>query len=193
MIALYGVYVLSAVLNEIYIKMKKTEKRRQSTIDSNQHPEQSLTKKVIMPALGIFSNESMRQLPQMTSNHSNGHTMRDSLVSMPGSPGYASLGGGHYQSFGMESQMSVPGSFMKLSEMSMHQHSLAGETNAIEEANEEYNNQGSGDDDDGYDSIEKMSDILSSILSERAENKKNRHWLIRYLSFIMNIPPMMNG
>eukprot|EP01084_Bolivina_argentea_P284576 487769_1 len=59
MVLLYLVYVFSAVLTEIYNKLRK---KRKKTSDKQRKNKKSLKDKIIMPALGLFSNESMREL-----------------------------------------------------------------------------------------------------------------------------------
>ncbi len=49
------------------------------------------------------------------------------------------------------------------------------------------------DDVDDYESTEKMSDILSSFQSERSEQKRNRHWLLRSVLKVVNAPPIVIG
>merc|ERR1712173_444385 len=47
--------------------------------------------------------------------------------------------------------------------------------------------------EDEYESMEKMSDIVSVILSEREEERRSRHWTVRSLMMILNVLPTIVG
>eukprot|EP01084_Bolivina_argentea_P284574 487767_1 len=173
MVILYLIYVTTAVLTEIYKKLKKKQKKLKIT---NTH-KKSLTNK-IMPALGLFSNESMTELPTFDLNSN------DPFQTPTGSNNQ-SFAGGTYQSFGFnQHQMSTHGSFVRTGTSpitNMNENSFT--------LDNDNDNDSDNDSDSDSDSMERMSDILSSLLSEQSEeNKKKRHWSITILLFILNIP-----
>eukprot|EP01084_Bolivina_argentea_P141415 248494_1 len=162
MIILYFIYVTIAILNEVYIKLKK-ETLTSSSSTATRSRKYTLTDKIVMKVAVLF------HMP--ISNDTENETLNEisTAANVAAYASNTSLASGQYQSIGFN-QMATTKSLLQLRESQANYN----------RSNEE--------DDDEFD-IETMSDILSMVLTEkRIETNKCTHWSIKLLLFLFRLP-----